>query len=66
MVLNLVECFLGTKPIGDTCKLEKGEVEKGPVAPGVSPTAPIADVLVPAHISGALPKLIVVNAGASA
>ena len=30
MVLNLVECFLGTKPIGDTSKLRKGGVEKGP------------------------------------
>ena len=27
---NLVECFLGTRPIGDTCKLGNGGVEKGP------------------------------------
>ena len=29
-----------------------------------TPTAPIADVLVLAHISGVCPKLVVVNAGA--
>ena len=27
---NLVECFLGTRPIGDTCKLGNGGVEKRP------------------------------------
>ena len=30
MVWNLVDCFLGTRPIGDTCKLGNGGVEKGP------------------------------------
>lgn len=40
MVLNLLECFLGTNPIGDTCKLGKGGVGKGP------PTLPKATSLV--------------------
>ena len=30
MVLNFLEWFVGTNPIGDTCKLGKGGVEKGP------------------------------------
>lgn len=40
--------------------------KKGAVAPGVSPTTLVADVLVLAHISGERPRLVVVNTGAPA
>lgn len=30
MVRNLLECFLGTSPIGETCKWGNGGVENGP------------------------------------
>ena len=47
MVRNLSECFLGTMPIGETCKLANGGLVKGPaVWPRATSLAKLVETIV--------------------
>ena len=47
MVRNLSECFLGTIPIGETCKLTNGGLVKGPaVCPRATSLAKLLETIV--------------------